>query len=276
MYEPESDDSEKPLHMDGTSRAVAHAAARAAEAARSGWRQRDALSGQASDRVRSWADTSASAADAVIEKAVSRTRARPEYGQRVVGTAAECSVPAWDQGRTSFAPAPTIPVVERRLPVRPREVTIAAVFGVVASVFLAIAAVLVGVKGSSSLRLVGRVLRDTGTATDIDALATTGNISTTVANLIVAMGITTAIVAIVSFGVYVFMILLGRGLSRWVALATLIAVFLVISPLSPFFSTCFLLSGAASVTFAFLPGSGVWFTYMANIRKAAKTSPAHP
>ncbi|GAA2104640.1 MULTISPECIES: hypothetical protein [Brevibacterium] len=235
------------------------AAAKAAGAAREGWQQRDAIRENAADRARRWTDSGASAADAVFTRAAEHSSAAAARGQQVVDTAAAHSTAAWERSQEAYRAASSVPVDAQGRPLRPWEVRAAAILGLVAPLFVVAAIIMMATTSGRTLRMLGFLLQSAGSTTEAEALTTAGEVSSGLAQVILAVGITMGVVVIAAFALYAWRVLAGRGRARWIALAALVLAFFLVTPLSPILMTCFLLLGTASVVCAFLPRASAWF-----------------
>ncbi|GAA1625562.1 hypothetical protein GCM10009700_11850 [Brevibacterium sanguinis] len=144
---------------------------------------------------------------------------------------------------------------------RPWEVLAAAILGLIAPLFIALAVIVMAVTGGRTLRAAGFALRQVGGSTGAEAVTAVGDMSTALANALVVVGIIVGLIVVVAFVVYAWRLLVGRGRARWIALAALIVSLFVLTPLSPILVTGFQLFGVTSLVFAFLPRSSAWFAH---------------
>jgi hypothetical protein len=250
------------------------AAAKAAGAAREGWQQRDAIP----DRARRWAGTGASAADAVFSRAAEHSSAVAARGAQVVDSAAAHSTAAWERSQEAYRAASSVPVDAQGRPQRPWEVRTAAILGLIAPLFVVAAIIMMATTSGRTLRMLGYLLRSAGSAAEAEALATAGEVSSGLAQVILGVGITMGVLVIAAFALYAWRVSAGRGRARWVALAALVLAFFLVTPLSPILMTCFLLLGTASVVCAFLPRASAWFARHRTLggAQAGRHPEAHP
>ncbi|WP_140954950.1 hypothetical protein [Brevibacterium sp. 2SA] len=191
-------------------------------------------------------------------RAAGRASATALSGSRV---AWEASTAAVRQGRDAYTTASSLHADRTGRKRRPWEVVAAAILGLIAPLFIALAVIVMAVTGGRTLRAAGFALRQLGGSTGAEAVTSVGDVSTALANALVVVGIIVGLIVIVAFVVYAWRLLVGRGRARWIALAALIVSLFVLTPLSPILVTGFQLFGAASLVFAFLPRSSAWFAH---------------
>ncbi|MBE8146393.1 DUF4199 domain-containing protein [Brevibacterium casei] len=108
--------------------------------------------------------------------------------------------------------------------------------------------------------------RGIGDTTGVEPVNAAADISTGLADALVAFGIIVGLVVIAAFCIYAWRVLVGRGHAKWVALIALVASLFVLTPFSPVLTAGFQIFATASLVFAFLPRSSAWFVHRRNRR----------
>lgn len=148
---------------------------------------------------------------------------------------------------------------ERGRAVRPWEVKVAAILGLISPIFIVIAILWSTFLGGRTLRWLGFLLLELGDWLDWQVVSVAGDVATTLSQILLGIGVAAGALVVVAFVVYAWRVHVGRGHARWIALGVLVVALLVVMQMSPLLIACFLLTGTASVVFAFLPRSSAWF-----------------
>ncbi|MGW9003283.1 hypothetical protein [Brevibacterium casei] len=196
----------------------------------------------------------------------SASRAAAAKGRAAAHTTAAASTTAWRHGRDMYAVSSRLPGEGHGRPSRPWEIRTAAILGLIAPLFIVLAIISMAVTGGRTLRSFGWMLRGIGDTTGVEPVNAAADISTGLADALVAFGIIVGLVVIAAFCIYAWRVLVGRGHAKWVALIALVASLFVLTPFSPVLTAGFQIFATASLVFAFLPRSSAWFVHRRNRR----------